>query len=216
MLKDAHLDKILNILRLCPSIRIGKEEKARLFIEDVFRMLRTGCQWRELPAKYGKRNSVYKRFSRWSDIRIWEYLFCFFSRDADMGNLFPDSTIVRAHSCASGVPKSRGGRAAQASGRSKGGFTTKIHAAAESLGLPLRLILTPGQRHDSTQALALTDGFKYKRLVADKSYDSDNIIDSAYAIGAEVVIPPRSNRIVRREYDTHIYKEHHLIECFFQ
>ncbi len=77
-------------------------------------------------------------------------MFSFFSRDADIENLFLDSTIVRAHSCAAKAPKSRGGEAKQASGRSRGGFTTGIHAAVEELGLPRRFILTPGQRRDST------------------------------------------------------------------
>ena len=44
-------------------------------------------------------------------------------------------------------------------GRSRGGFSGKIHLAAEGLGNPLRLALTAGQCHDITQAQALMDGF---------------------------------------------------------
>ncbi len=122
--------------------------------------------------------------------------------------LFPlGMWIQSAFLCCRGSEDSR--RADQALGWSRGGFTTKIHAEVEGLGLPLRFILTPGQRHDLTQAVPLTDGFEYQRLVCDRSYDSS---DSAF--GTEIIIQPRSNRILQREYDSHIYKERHLIECF--
>ncbi|WP_410521014.1 transposase [Candidatus Tisiphia endosymbiont of Beris chalybata] len=51
--------------------------------------------------------------------------------------------------------------------------------------------------------------------MADKGYDSDAFIKSLESKGCKVVIPPKSNRKVQREYDQHIYKEQHLIECFF-
>ena len=31
----------------------------------------------------------------------------------------------------------------------------------------------------------------------------------------DAVIPPKANRTVQRSYDAHLYKERHLIECFF-
>ena len=51
-------------------------------------------------------------------------------------------------------------------------------------------------------------------LIADKGYDSDPLIKSVAARGIEVVIPPKKNRLVQREYDRHLYHERHLIECF--
>src|SRR5215212_8759076 len=48
----------------------------------------------------------------------------------------------------------------QALGRSRGGFSTKIHIAVDALGNPLRLILTAGQRHDSPQAQRLIENFE--------------------------------------------------------
>jgi transposase len=110
--------------------------------------------------------------------------------------------------------KKSGGQAAQALGRSRGGFSTKIHIAVDALGNPLRLLLTAGQRHDSPQALALLDGFEPQVLIADKGYDSDPLVESVTAKGMLAVIPPRKNRLVPREYDQHLYRERHLIECF--
>lgn len=110
--------------------------------------------------------------------------------------------------------KKSGGQEAQALGRSRGGFSTKIHIAVDALGNPLRLLLTAGQRHDSVQAGALIDGFEPQVLIADKGYDSDTLLESVRAKGIEAVIPPKKNRLVQREYDRHLYRERHLIECF--
>lgn len=84
----------------------------------------------------------------------------------------------------------------------------------DALGNPLRLILTAGQRHDSPQAAALIKGFEPQALIADKGYDSDALIKSVTAKGSEVVIPPKKNRKEQREYDRHLYRERHLVECF--
>ena len=110
--------------------------------------------------------------------------------------------------------KKSGGQEAQALGRSRGGFSTKIHIAVDALGNPLRLILTAGQCHDSPQAAVLIDGFEAQVLIADKGYDSDPLIESVTARGIVAVIPPKKNRLVQREYDRHLYRERHLIECF--
>ena len=110
--------------------------------------------------------------------------------------------------------KKSGGQEAQALGRSRGGFSTKIHIAVDALGNPLRLLLTAGQRHDSPQAPALIEGFEPQVLIADKGYDSGPLLESVTAKGIEAVIPPKKNRLVQREYDRHLYRERHLIECF--
>jgi transposase len=100
-------------------------------------------------------------------------------------------------------------------GRSKGGLTTKLHAAVDGLGNPIRLILTGGEKADCSQALALLDGFDYEYALMDKAYDSDEIIEKIEQDGAIAVIPPKKNRIIQRECDFSVYKERHKIECFF-
>ncbi len=110
--------------------------------------------------------------------------------------------------------KKRGGQEAQALGRSRGGFSTKIHIAVDALGNPLRLLLTGGECHDSPQAEALIEGFELQALIADRGYDADRLLEVITARGAEAVIPPKSRRLVQREYDRHLYRERHLVECF--
>ena len=84
----------------------------------------------------------------------------------------------------------------------------------DALGNPLQFKLTAGQAHDITQAeaLLLSDPIKY--VIADKGYDADTFVQVIRERGAVPVIPPRSNRKMPREYDAHLYKERHLVECF--
>lgn len=101
----------------------------------------------------------------------------------------------------------------QALGRSRGGFSTKIHLATDALGNAIRFILTGGERNDITQAEALIENLFADYVLADKGYDSEAFVLKLKASGAEVVIPSRINRNQPRVIDEHLYKERHLIEC---
>jgi len=107
-----------------------------------------------------------------------------------------------------------GGQAAQALGRSRGGFSSKIHVSVDALGNPLRFTLTAGQRHDITQARDLVVGFHFERLIADRAYAAQDFVDAIVDGGAEAVIPPHQRALEQRPYDTWLYRERHLIECF--
>jgi transposase len=83
-------------------------------------------------------------------------------------------------------------------GRSRGEFGTKVHIAVDALGDPVRLILTGGQVADVTQGVSLIAGIKAGHVIADKAYDSNDLVGSIESGGAEAVIPPRSNRLEKR------------------
>lgn len=157
--------------------------------------------------------AVHMRFKTWSDKEIWADLFLKTQVDPDMEAVMIDTTIVRAHACSAGYKKDS--QTQEALGRSKGGFTTKIHALVDSLGNPLKFVLTPGQRHDITQASSLVQGLKNTMLLADKGYDSNLIVKQLKEQKCIVVLPPKKNRKHQRKYDKQVYKERHLIECFF-
>ena len=95
-------------------------------------------------------------------------------------------------------------------------MTTKIHAAVDALGNPVRLLLSVGQASEYGQANALIEGFTVGHVVADKGYDSDDFVAMIENSGAIAVIPPRKNRTNMRLYDKHIYKARNLVERFFQ
>ena len=100
-------------------------------------------------------------------------------------------------------------------GRSRGGFSTKVHALTDALGNPLDFELTGGQAADITQAETLVPEQPVGAVVADKGYDADAFVATVNGRGAAAVIPPRKHRTQPRDYDRHVYKERHLIECFF-
>ena len=104
-LTDDQWQKILPVLKTCPRIRLGAGRDCRRFLEAVLWVTRSGAQWRLLPKQYGKWNSVYQRFARWSELKVFEKLFAHFSSDRDLEYLLLDSTIVRAHACAAGAQK---------------------------------------------------------------------------------------------------------------
>jgi transposase len=84
----------------------------------------------------------------------------------------------------------------------------------DALGNPVRLVATAGQVADVTQGEALIAGLGAEHVIADKGYDSDRLIATIEAEGAEAVIPPRSNRKEPRAYAEHLYKERNLVERF--
>ena len=52
-------------------------------------------------------------------------------------------------------------------------------------------------------------------MLADKGYDTDEILAAIERNGAIAVIPPKSNRKIQRKYDKELYKERHKVECLF-
>lgn len=92
---------------------------------------------------------------------------------------------------------------------------TKVHAATDALGNPVRLLLGPGQRHGVTRSHELIDGFEPDAVIADEGYGADHLRQAVLDAGAEPVMPPRSNRKAQRGYDEALYKERNLVERFF-
>ena len=84
---------------------------------------------------------------------------------------------------------------------------------SDGLGNPLTFKLSAGQRHDLSQVNALLEGQAAQRVIADRGYDANWLVEMLEDLGIEVVIPPRRNRKVQRDYDRHWYKERHLVEC---
>lgn len=88
------------------------------------------------------------------------------------------------------------GDAANAFGRSRGGFTCKVHARSDNQGRPLGFLLTGGEASDyaAAEPLMKIPVAKPKALLADKGYDGDRFRESLLIQGILPIIPRRSNR----------------------
>ena len=83
------------------------------------------------------------------------------------------------------------------------------------LGLPTKVLLSPGQDADITHADDLLAGAPPAVVIADKGYDKQALVDAIKANGGEAVIPTRSNAKVPRGIDTDRYKDRNLVERFW-
>ncbi len=62
--------------------------------------------------------------------------------------------------------------------------------------------------------MTCAEGYSSEYVIADSAYDADSLGQLITRMGAELVIRPRINRRESRDYDTHLYRERHRVECF--
>ena len=101
-------------------------------------------------------------------------------------------------------------------GRSRGGLTTKVHALTDAHGLPIELVLTPGQAGDCPVAAQLLGHLRENTIVlADKAYDADWLRRQIEAAGAAPNIPPVAHRRWKPPFSRALYRRRNRIERFF-
>jgi transposase len=126
----------------------------------------------------------------------------------------------------------------EALGRSRGGLTSKIHLAVDGRGLPMSVILTPGQAGDNPQLLPLLDQISVGRdgpgrprkrpvrVLADKAYSHPSTRAALRARRIGFTSPEKSDQIARRQakgtrggrppaFDQELYADRNVVErCF--
>jgi transposase len=102
----------------------------------------------------------------------------------------------------------------RALGRSRGGFTSKIHCLGDARRRPIAFDLTPGEAADckTYDTLINLPEQAPDALLADKAYDTDAIRDDLKKRGTKVAIPPKSNRTATIRYNKRLYRERNCIE----
>nr|WP_288410779.1 IS5 family transposase [uncultured Sphingomonas sp.] len=186
----------------------------RRVISGIVHVLKAGCRWCDCPADYGPSTTIYNRFNRWSRRGFWlKLLDALVDAGVVTKSTAIDSTYIKAQRAAFG---GKGGGKTQAIGRSRGGWTTKIHALTDVIGHPYALMLTAGNVSDVKAAPVLLErATRMRYLLADKGYDADLLRRSLRDAGAVPVIPGRRNRKRTIRYDKDRYRGRHLIENAF-
>jgi len=195
---------------------------------------------------------VYGLFRRWQRDGTWAQVVTGLQAGADAAGricwqVSVDSTVCRAHQHAAGARKDGGaqreppgGTVAEPTdhglGRSRGGFSTKVHLACEQGQKPLSIIVTAGQRGDAPQFIAVMDAIAVPRIgpgrprrrpvrvLADKAYSSRAIRSwlRCHGIGVTIPVPAdQARHRVRRgsdggrppAFDPQIYRDRHAVEC---
>ena len=81
-------------------------------------------------------------------------------------------------------------------------MTTKILALTDALGNLVRFELLPGHRFDTVGVAPLIDGIEFGALLADKAFDSNNIVADLNERGAKIVISQHTRRSMPLQIDT--------------
>jgi len=214
---------------------------------------RTGSPWRDLPAEFGPWQTAWKRHHRFSSDGTWDRIYAENLADADAAGQIDwavsvDSTINRAHQHATNLPRDTGGPielqgsargpTGHAIGRSRGGLSTKIHHLVDGRGLPLVVLVGPGQAGDAPMFPVLMDHLKVTRrgpgrprsrpdrVRADKAYSSRAIRTHLRERGIVAVIAEPSDQQGHRQrrgsrggrpvnYDVEDYKGRNVVERGF-
>lgn len=217
-------------------------------IDGVRWRTRAGTPWRDVPERYGPWQSVYGLFRAWQRDGVWAGILQRLQQLGDAAGLIcwdvsVDSTIVRAHQHAAGARRDPAGQveppgaepADHALGRSRGGWTTKLHLASEQGRKPLSMVITAGHRGDSPQFVPVLQRIRVlrsgrgrprtrpDRVLADKAYSSRANRAYLRRRGIRATIPikrdQQANRLKRGSrggrpprFDPEIYRQRHAVE----
>ncbi len=107
----------------------------------------------------------------------------------------------------------------QALGRSRGGLSTKIHAATLDENCAVAVHLTPGQAHDGRQFESLYESLApdnvLEAAILDRGYDADRIRERLAYDGITAVIPPLPARSAKPPFNQELYRTRNRVERFF-
>jgi len=108
----------------------------------------------------------------------------------------------------------------QAIGKSRAGWTTKIHMVAADARTAITFALSPGQAHDAPEGRKLLRTLGKApwplHLLMDRAYEGDETRQLALDLGLIPVVPPKQNRVTPWEYNRAMYKRRNEIERLFR
>jgi len=181
-------------------------------LSAIFYVLRTGIPWRDLPEQFGPWSSVYSRFRRWCAVGLFAQMLELVAARATGQLRHIDCSHIKLHQYGANP---RGGHAAQAIGRTKGGINTKFAAIVEGGGRAVALSLAEGQRHDLYAVEPLLPYLRQRRAVADRGFDADTFRARLCRQRTRVCIPAKRSRRWPVAFHRDYYQRRHKVESFF-
>ncbi len=181
-------------------------------VTAIFYVLRTGVPWRDVPERFGPWSSVYARFRRWGAAGLFARMLVVVATRATGQLRHLDCSHIKLHQDGANP---RGGQAAQAISRTKGGINTKLAAIVEGRGRAVALGLAAGQRHDLRAIAPLLTCLRRRHAVGDKGFDADPFRARLRRQHTRTCIPPRRSRRGRVPFHRGYYRHRHQVENFF-
>jgi transposase len=178
----------------------------------IFYVLRTGIPWRDLPEQFGPWSSFYARFRRWCAVGLFARMLALVAARAAGQLRHIDCSHINLHQDGANP---RGGQAAQAIGRTKGGINTKLATIVEGRGRAVALGLAEGQRPDLYAVEPLLPCLRHRRAVADKGLDADTFRARLCRQCTRVCVPVKRSRRWPVAFDHGDYRQRHKVENFF-
>lgn len=189
--------------------------KLQKILEGVFYRLRNAGPWRDVPSEYGRWRTLYGWYQCFARRGIMLKIFRVIARAARGKLRLVDGTFIPVHQCASNPC---GGAQRQQMGKTKGGRNTKLMAMVDGRGMPVALLLVPGQAYEGKYVVELITqegSSKGLTIVGDKAYDDDKLRAKVAALCHRHCFPTRSNRRETRPMNRAFYRKRFRIENFF-
>ena len=172
--------------------------------------------WRGLPKRFGNWHTIFTRMNRWSKSGVLDRVFEQLQRAqvvrVKIEAVSLDSTSIKVHPDGTWAKKT----APKAIGKSRGGWSTKIHMVAADARTAITFSLSPGQAHDAPEGRALLRQLGAPKrplhLLMDRAYEGNETRQLALDLGYMPVVPPLSTRIEPWEYDRETYKRRNEVE----
>ncbi|MGY1948675.1 IS5 family transposase [Nocardia asiatica] len=224
----------------------------RQLIDGIRWRCRAGSPWRDVPAKYGSWQAVYGLFRRWQRAGSWAVIVTSLQVEAESAGVIDwqvsvDSTITRAHPHAAGARRESDRQveppagpdqrepADHGLGRSRGGWTSKLHLACDQGCRVLSVLVTAGQTGDSPQFQAVLDAIEVPkagggrarvrpdRVLADKAYSARANREWLRRRGIKATIPVPADQAGHRRrrgsaggrpyaFDPVVYRDRNAVE----
>lgn len=217
----------------------------RSLVNGIFFRIRTGCPWRDVHERYGPWWRVYHLFVRLRADGVWHKVHTrLLTRAQEQGQLSwevsVDSTTSRGHVHAAGARKDSAHRhpgepADHGFGRSRGGWSTKIHVGIDADCGVMSFLITPGQTGDGPQMVPVIEKIRVPstkrgrprrrpdRVLADKAYSSRANRQYLRSRGITATISQPKDQVANRKrrgsaggrppaFDTVAYRRRNVVE----